>query len=747
MEPKKINPQKFEAFLWSEDFYERYVVPTKIQDSNIDTYSKNKEAALRLWLRPERELKGLTQFLNSYKKIWISAHQKNNEEISLYIVYQLKGLLRELVQEPDNHLFVEEFLRLLNVITYTGVKNAKIRSNIDPSIYSAAIYWYRDIIFNPFSENKYFHVSYIELFNRYFLFTVKYIISENQAPIFHVLVSYLVDNIYIVNSFGVGIRKYVDLIFYKHWQEYNQLNIEYGIEARVKELDELENNLYSQENLKAWFKKFDELKAIIEPNLDNEQKKSAQEIEEKIVNFVVSKFKYYNLQKIVFIIGAYCLFSQRYDYIKYLWEYKQPPDSDASWIGADIIPLTLNETVKLYFCGILSEKRFDFWEGYHGSEKYYSQYLILLLANILRNFLPNAEGKYSQIENYRLPQLHIYSLSDIEHSTDELIKVATELKKDRSLLAKIGFDKTKLDEIFDQKVVPFLKKLKEEAANQISKKLREEKISLKKVEEFKKEVLKSFYEYAILRDIFIKYFKRYRDKTKEIARGKTEYIRIDTIVEKEVFFEEWHVQYIGVGENIGQTLAAREDFHLLDDITNSCEEIGEKDFEPIFSKFHDPNDIVIFTTSAALWDFFHNTKSFKPNWYKDIKQLEIKGFAGWYDFKSYLIPVFEINYPKIDRLILILNKIKIGELIQFSPINKGEEKYLEDIFYMDIQAFSENKELMEEFIKSPPEWLIRIGDEQKQREYLKKHVRIKIFEQFEFKKTDDFEGYKLLLKS
>ena len=96
---------------------------------------------------------------------------------------------------------------------------------------------------------------------------------------------------------------------------------------------------------------------------------------------------------------------------------------------------------------------------------------------------------------------------------------------------------------------------------------------------------------------------------------------------------------------------------------------------------------------------------------------------------------------------MILNKNKIGRLIQLSPLNEGEnEKLIKDIFYINVQAFSENKNLMEQFIKNPPEWLKKKGDEQIQREYLQKQVLIQIFERFEYNKPKDFEGYKLILK-
>ncbi|MBI4743311.1 MAG: hypothetical protein HY776_00500 [Actinobacteria bacterium] len=86
-------------------------------------------------------------------------------------------------------------------------------------------------------------------------------------------------------------------------------------------------------------------------------------------------------------------------------------------------------------------------------------------------------------------------------------------------------------------------------------------------------------------------------------------------------------------------------------------------------------------------------------------------------------------------------------MIQHSPLNKGENKALvRDIFYINIQTFSNNSKLMEEFIKKPPEWLKNIGSEQEQRDHLEESALIHIFERFEYNKPKDFEGYKLTLK-
>jgi hypothetical protein len=275
---------------------------------------------------------------------------------------------------------------------------------------------------------------------------------------------------------------------------------------------------------------------------------------------------------------------------------------------------------------------------------------------------------------------------------------------------------------------------------------KEQSISQKRVQEFKKEVLKTFYEGANIRDIFAKHFSAYEDKTKEKTDEK-ERFGINIVDDKASFFDEWHVHYVGWGENYGRGLASGENSYLLDDIAKDCTEISKEDFEATLAKIENPDDIVVFATNIAFWRFFEDSKNFKPKWQRDIEQLEVKGFGGWYDFNGKSIPVFETYHQKIDKQILILNKAKMGQLVQLSPLNEGEEtESVEDIFYMDIQAFSENEELINEFIKKPPEWLQKIGDEQKQREHLRERVRIQIFERFKYEKSEDLEGYKLLLK-
>ncbi len=387
------------------------------------------------------------------------------------------------------------------------------------------------------------------------------------------------------------------------------------------------------------------------------------------------------------------------------------------------------------------------WDNWEMSEKGEGQvHSIQILEKLERFYAVKAlfllAGKAEEeIEKIELP--HSKDLAYLVEGTRDLVKTLDDVKANPDNW-KFVLNDNAINKVDSFKTL--LTKAKEAQEQEEVELKREQTISQKRVQEFKKEVLKTFYEGANMRDIFAKHFNTYEDKIKE-KTDKKDRFGINIVDDKASFFDEWHVHYVGWGENYGRDLASGESSYLLDDIAKDCEEILKKDFEATLEKFDNPDDIVIFATNIAFWRFFEDSKNFKSKWHRDIKQLEVKGFGGWYDFNGKLIPVFEIYHRKIDKQILILNKSNIGRLAQLSPLNEGEkEESVEDIFYMDIQAFSKNEELMEEFIKKPPEWLKKIGNEQKQREHLQERVRIQIFERFEYNKPEDFEGHKLSLK-
>ncbi|MBI4743312.1 MAG: hypothetical protein HY776_00505 [Actinobacteria bacterium] len=481
---QKSEPERFEQLVVSQDF--------------LELYQKDKEEAqLRLTFDPEKYLISFSTAINQIIRIYESAIETQNKEVSRFAVYHINWILKALAFEKDNRLFIEQILRKLAQITRTAIKNN------DDSAYSAAIHWYTDIVFNRFTQSK-FQLSYIDLFDKYFFANINYIVSQNQESLFHALVSSLIDGVDFSYYDRGKIWDYGHIILEDDLQKYNKLDKEYGIEKRIRELAHSENELDTKEKLDSWLDKLDELKEIIETNLTDSQTKEAKELEKKVRDFSISQFKYNNLLEVVFAIGAYCLFKQKPSLIKHLWQYKQPPDSDAHWIGHDIIPETLNQVIQFYLRKELFERKLNFLEGHHGSEVYYKKYFLLLLARVLQNIRSyENDDKYPQIEDYQLPDLNIYRLSDLGDSADEFIQLADSLKNEKNLLFELGFDVGKIDELFDKKLISFLQKIKIESNKQISAKHKKEKISPNKVEEFKEDVLKSFHKVVIMRDIFV----------------------------------------------------------------------------------------------------------------------------------------------------------------------------------------------------------------------------------------------------
>jgi len=722
---QRNDPDRFEFLLLSDDFFKLY-------------QKDEEEAKLSLDFEPRKYLISFSTAINQILRIHNAAIEIKNEEISRFAIYNLNGILAKITQTPNNYVIVKSLLEYIAEAMRVAIKNQ------DRSMYAASIHWYIDIVFNNLTgKDNNFDLSYLELFDEYFFSSIKYIVSENQTSLFNSMCSDLLDAIYIphyeVENENWG---YVYLLSHRKPEKYKELDMKYSLQKCTVELLNLKNDLYTKENLELWLKKFDELKKIIEPNLDKDELEKAQELEKKIKESITLQFKHKNLLELVFAVGVYCLFKQRYDYIKYLWEYKQPPDADTRYLGHNIIPENLDEAIQLYFHKEFFEEKFIFWEEHHGSEIYYKQYFILLLLYILQK-------QNQKNVNYNLPDWDIDILKNIEYSMDDLTNQAKELIQNTHLFEKIGFDINKLNELFNDKLIPFFKELKQQTVNQISQKHKSGKISQNKVEEFKENVLKGFYEKAFLRDIFIKYFKSYEDRTKEKILDKIDRIGITTTDDKGLFFEKWYMLGDGFGKNYGEEIALLEELNLINKLSENCEKITLKDFENTLLTFENLEDIVIFASNFTVFQFSKSLKNYKPKWYKNVKQLDIKGFDGWYDFKDIFIPIFCIYSHSIEKQFLILDKNNVGKLIQLSPLNEGEnENLVKDFFYINVQAFSENNDLMEQFIKNPPEWLKNFNREQEQREYLQKSVLIQIFERFGYKKSsENFKGYKILLNN
>lgn len=124
--------------------------------------------------------------------------------------------------------------------------------------------------------------------------------------------------------------------------------------------------------------------------------------------------------------------------------------------------------------------------------------------------------------------------------------------------------------------------------------------------------------------------------------------------------------------------------------------------------------------------------------YSLFKPSKLKSFQGYYLYQNYEIPVLFINCEIIENNLLVLNKSRLGTLKRFLYNDDSQEPKQ---FKIEIKAFSEDTELLNNCLDNPFDGLLEKGTRNQQQEYLEQLVAITIIENFEFIKHPEFQGY------
>lgn len=713
---QREDPERFERLVLSQDF--------------LEYYKKEKEKALVvLSIDPSKYLISFSTAVNQFIKIYESAREANNEEVYRYSVYNLIWMLSNLCKIPGNGLFIEQLLRVL-----TGIARASIEED-DTLLFSSSTSWYVDIAFSISGKSEIlFDLSYLYLFDRYFFSIARYAVSLDRYILFEILVSKLVDGIHIPSYDASKIWDYGHLVLRSDFEKANRLDKEYDIEDRVIELYKSQEDIFEINQLKEWLNRFQELEDIIDPNLSREQEQESEVLKEKIRGFVYAQYKYNDLLENVFSLAAFCLREQRLRYIKCLWEYKQPPDANGKWVGHDIVPETTDSLISFYFKKGLFEREPEYFDGHHGSEIYYKKYFLLLLARMLQSTKTSLYNDPRSSPDVRLPYLNVYRLSNIEYSIDGLEKIAIDMQQQKELFKSLGFRMDELEDTFSRLAV-FLSLLKTKAKERIGELLRSRKLSEEKLGAFKDNVCKGFCENAVMRNI-IRRYGRFEDKTQDAYTGDLKRIGRHYISDKAAFFNEWHVHYIDWGKDDGRAIADEEDSIILKVLFKVCRHVKNMDLSAALSTLHDISDIVIITCNVDPNIHFNTDDNYIPRWQISDSDHNNDDLLSGYYFRDKKVPVYCVYPANTQEAILILNKSSMGNLIQYSP--DGDEMGLKyEIFYINVEAYSDNDELINEHLVNPPDWLKEFESEKDREDFLRGKVRIQIYERFEYTVAGD----------
>ena len=263
-------------------------------------------------------------------------------------------------------------------------------------------------------------------------------------------------------------------------------------------------------------------------------------------------------------------------------------------------------------------------------------------------------------------------------------------------------------------------------------------ISDQKVNEFMDDFINGFYRNADLRSI-IKTISSIEMRLSEIPNDEIRRFGFNTVDDKAAFFDDWHVHFGKWGEGYGRNLAAGENSAILKKIIESCEHRDGMNFNSIFSEFRKKENILILLVNSASYFVFQGIEDYR---YQNVRNN--KWLTGIFEFKDVEIPIYEFFQINAEKKIIILDKSNVGKIVQYLPLEESDpDNLLRDIFSMEIYSFSENEDLLNEFLKSPPDWLKEKGNSESQRLYLKERVSIKIEECFDLVLSNDFQGYSI----
>jgi hypothetical protein len=417
-----------------------------------------------------------------YYTIWQSAYKSNNDEVSSESIHRLIHILSSISQRADIERQVVKILGLLRSITSRIISENK--KPLNRSIYAASHHWYIDIIFNKLGQREMtFNLEYLPIFDDYFFSIIRSIIKESANDIFNALVSFVNDGtikpLYTTSLSSLYIRLAL---------RRNRMDADFR--RRCEEFDKQRDLIGSMELYNYLSGELSALKAkmLADYSQSNEFASEFTEIEENLL----LQYEFNNLQSIMFAAGAYCLFCRKYDYIRYMWQYNNPPDRDARYIGEDIIISDLKSIIVQYFAfGYLNHK-YRFWEDHHGEAEYLKKYFILIiLRSIINMRIDSVKDITGLIDDiFKI----IKNPSIIKYEIMDYGKVAKLLENDKGLFDALGYNFEFIQDKIKGILIPFFDLLEKGAAKALEGQEITANLDKNEIKEFKNKVVESFYD-------------------------------------------------------------------------------------------------------------------------------------------------------------------------------------------------------------------------------------------------------------
>ena len=595
----------------------------------------------------------LNQILNKYYsvvfKLWKESY-KDSPETAKNILIDYERVLKHTIDERDDQYAF--FIYQLITNEFQNKDSSIITFHKDSSWM-----WYFKIVHNPS-----FKIEYLERMNMQLFAIFKLIIGNGNKDIFDAFIGTCIDGMWNAKEYN--------------FPDFNNTNIK-----QTELLSDIRVSIFRNKRIN-----------LEQINEDISTLNESDENKEIIREIAKEQYKYNSLQLLSAIIGAYCLFKKKNDYIETILFYNQPKNSNTRFANKDIVPDSIQTIINWYMDSYLLNKDYlILWDNHNDITVWFERYMGILICRIIEQTNKN--------HSYSLKNANKQELQHKITTIDNLKSIIGELKMEDYGLNKESKSKAKkrLDEI--------LKEIKEEK----EEKATNQELSIDKTTNFIKIVKDKINNSPI-------WTKALKNNSKNIEDAESFEFNagFSQILDKSFLSESDSGMYFNFENSIARVVIDQIDFKVENRIrkktcTDSESSINKNNFKTEILKLGNEYN-VIFINYINIFDFLTTDEKF--HWERKEQLIGKTGNGA---------SIFSFGDPADTTKRMIIFKTKDISVINSENIN------------IKIIDLNKDKGLQDEIIADQPYWLSNISQEdEEQRKFIQKQLQIDITGKFSF---------------
>jgi len=602
-----------------------------------------------------------SKYYEANYRLWSNCFQ-DSPDTSRIILEKYEQILADAINSKQNDSAFEPLLFL-----YQRIANDIDESNSRriPFCKQAPWEWYFNIVFN----DK-FNIPYLERANLYLFSTIKLIIVNNNKNVFEAFIGQIVDGMWdsrILYDFLYSNDKRTEEILLEIRGQVQYISTSEKIEALQKMVDKLDSNIVNKE---------------------------------QIIRFIHNQYKFNNLQMLTSVIGAYCLFKQRFEFVRIILFYNQPKESNVHYANTDIIPSDIQSLIDWYVHAYrLFKIYFTSWENHEDIYVWLKQFIAIMTCRLVE--LNHLYGfKYSL--HYEIPDG--VSKQEIEAQYLSIKNLRDEIHKLNKLdLKEIGLTENTINDASSQ-LEEILKYIQAKNTDVVIN----SELDSSKVENFRKDIINKTKESSIWINVF-----NYCSENIDDSKSYRFDVGLNELLPKSFLAQNDSGMYIGFPQAISEGIINQIDFYIERQLIvkhSTDNVINNSNFKTEIFKLNS-DYIVIFINYFTTYDFLLNDKKF--DWKNDHHLLGITG-------NGTQIMTFGDPANKTHRAIIIRKS-------DFSRVANSSSL---DIKINDLNL---NPNTIDNIVKANPYWLNnKFQNDEEKRNFLKQQVQIVIKGQYQF---------------